>query len=601
MRTKFGTILAAAAAVAVAANAALLSAAPRIAATENGAPPDTAASDAASVRIQSATSGDNEVRWFEEMVSMRDGTRLYTYGVLPPEGGKCGIVLKRNPYVEEKPVDVQSWAAGQRGALVRGYAYVMQHVRGTGMSEGAWIPYEDEREDGLATLDWLRRLPHYNGEIFLEGESYLASVHWSYLDTNPPDVKGAALSVQDVNRYNIALRNGFFKSGLHGGWFAGGYRKKDRTLRRDGSASFRDFPLCDFSRRRWGEAVPALDNKITHPRRDDPYWASDEPGSGAAYRWALVKSTMPILLRTGFYDIYTEGVCDMWRETPRDRLANCALLIDAYDHGGGIKDWAKGTRGEFPGGARYDEGVSVLDWFDYCRTGVPCAGATPGLVRYFALWENRWEEAPELADGPRRVRFPLGEGARSWTYDPKRPAPDFPGSGGICFGGMQLQPPPDFRDDVASFVLPSLDEPLDVRGRMTAELAVASDCEDTCFYLRASVRKDDGKWYLLRDDITSLCFDGVPYVPGEERRVSFRFADHVFRLEKGDVLRVDVASASPQFAPHPNVAGDAFACAEPKVARNTVFPERSFIELPCRGKSGSDMVTTVNYHSSGSL
>lgn len=64
--------------------------------------------------------------------------------------------------------------------------------------------------------------------------------------------------------------------------------------------------------------------------------------------------------------------------------------------------------------------------------------------------------------------------------------------------------------------------------------------------------------------------------------MSFRFADHAFRLEKGDALRVDVASASPAFAPHPNVAGDAFACASPKVARNTVFPERSFIELPER-------------------
>lgn len=131
----------------------------------------------------------------------------------------------------------------------------------------------------------------------------------------------------------------------------------------------------------------------------------------------------------------------MWRETPRTRRANCALLIDAYDHGGRLQDWAKGTRGEFPGGARDDEGVSPLDWFDYCRTGVPCAGAKPGQTRYYALWENRWEEAPELADGPHRVRFALGEGARSWTYDPMRSAPDFPGSGGIRSAGCRSASP----------------------------------------------------------------------------------------------------------------------------------------------------------------
>lgn len=94
------------------------------------------------------------------------------------------------------------------------------------------VPYESEREDGLFMLDWLRRLPHYNGEIFLDGGSYLSSVHFSYLGTNPPDVKGAALSVQDVDRYNVAYRNGFFKIGLHGGWFVNGYRKKDMTLLR---------------------------------------------------------------------------------------------------------------------------------------------------------------------------------------------------------------------------------------------------------------------------------------------------------------------------------------------------------------------------------
>ena len=534
------------------------------------------------VGLAPSARGGDDLRWFEEMVPMRDGTRLYTYGVLPPEGVKCGIVFMRTPYAEEKPVDVSSWAADQRSALARGYAYVMQHVRGTGMSEGAWLPYEDEREDGLFMLDWLRRLPHYNGEIFLDGGSYLSSVHWSYLDTNPPDVKGAALAVQDVNRYNIAYRNGFFKIGLHGNWFEEGFHKKDKSLRRSAAATFRDFPLIDYSRRHWGEAVPALDNVLRHPRPDDPFWRLHEPGSGVDYREALNNSTMPILLRTAYYDIFTDGVCEMWREMTPERRSNCAFLIDAYGHSGQPEDWAKGTRGEFPGGARSDEGVSSLDWFDYCRTGVPCAGAKPERTRYYALWENRWEEGPELADGPRRVRFALGEGARSWTYDPMRPAPDFPGSGGLCFGGMQLQPPPDFRDDVVSFVLPPLEDSLDVRGRMTAELAVASDCGDTCFYIRVSVRKDDGKWYLLRDDIASLRFDGAPYVPGGERRVSFRFADHAFRLEKGDALRVDVASANPSFAPHPNVAGDAFACANPKVARNTVFPGRSFIELPCR-------------------
>ena len=516
---------------------------------------------------------------FEEMVPMPDGVKLYTYGIRPAPGTKCPIVIMRNPYVPEKPVDLAAFARKQSGNLARGYAYLVQHCRGCGMSEGDWIPYESERADGLALLEWVRKLPWYNGEIFLEGGSYLSSVHWSYLDTNPPDIKGACLSIQEVNRYNIAYRNGFFKAGLHGGWFAKGYKKKSHSLQRDKSVSFSDFPLLDFSKRYWGEAVPALDNKLAHPNRDDPFWRARAAGSGADYRRGFLDSTMPILLRTAFYDIYTEGINDMWRETPAARRANCALLIDAYAHSSKPAEEMKGTLGEFPGGALSDEGVSPTDWFDYCRTGRPCTNATPGHVRYYALWENRWIEGAAIEDGSRRIDLPLGTGSRAWTYDPKRPLPDFPGSGGICFGGMRLQPQPDFRDDVVSYILPPVTERLDVRGRMRARLVVTSDCEDTCFYARVSVKKPDGKWYLLRDDITSLCADGADYTPGSEKAVSFRFADHAFRLEKGDVLRVDVASGCSQFAPHGNVKGLQAAVREPKVARNSVRADASALTL----------------------
>ena len=529
---------------------------------------------------------------YSSMVGMPDGVRLYTYGSRPADGVKCPIVIQRNPYVKEQPVDLAQFGRGQQATLKRGYARVIQHCRGAGLSEGVRVPYENERADGLALLDWVRKLPWYNGEIYLEGGSYLSSVHWAYLDTDPKDVKGAFLAIQEVDRYNVCYRNGFFKVGLHGGWFTREYHKTDHALMRNSDVSFAEFPLEAFSTRFWGRPEPAFDNVIRHPRRDDPFWTSDEPGSGADYRHALQKSSMPILLKTGFYDIYTEGLCDMWREISAARRANCALLIDAYDHGGTLNPSMKGTKGEFPGGARKDEGVEALDWFDAIRAaakeGRPfkgTKGAEANRTRYYALWENAWRTEPSLADGARKISLRLGTGTRNYTYDPKRPAPVFPGSGGICFGGMRLQPKPDFRDDVVSFLLPPLVERFDVRGRMTLDLAVASDCEDTCFYARVSVNKGDGKWYLLRDDITTLsrgrpCAVGDASHPtGTKALVSFRFADHAFRLEPGDVLRVDVSSANSQFAPHGNVKGPQFAVTEPKVAHNAVFAEASRLTL----------------------
>lgn len=64
----------------------------------------------ADVEVHSAVTNGVRVFWFEEMVPMKDGTRLYTYGALPPQGETRGIVFKRNPYVQENPVDMPAYA-----------------------------------------------------------------------------------------------------------------------------------------------------------------------------------------------------------------------------------------------------------------------------------------------------------------------------------------------------------------------------------------------------------------------------------------------------------------------------------------------------------
>ena len=516
---------------------------------------------------------------YEVMVPMPDGVKLYTCGTLPRGGRKCPVIVLRTPYAEEKPMSMSALRFIGMAVYKRGYICLMQHCRGTGMSEGDFVQFEAERADGLALLDWIRAQPWYNGEIFLMGGSYHSSVHWAWLDTNPPDVKGAVLPIMDVNTYNIDYRNGVFKSGLVGDWSKLVYRRKDKTLKRDESVKLSDFPLADFPKRYWGVDDPVFSNILKHPRQADPFWGSGEPGSGACSRRGFLDSTMPIMLVTGAYDPFVEGMCDMWREAPRKRIENCELVVDACDHDGKIRDDMKGTKGEFPGGERFQDQSVVFDWFDYCRTGKVAGSIHPGKVLTYALWENEWIETDEPPQGRRRVEFKLGEGSRSWTYDPKRPLPEFPGSGPHCFGGMRFQPEPGWRDDVVTFVLPAVAERLDARGRMEASLAVSSDCEDTAFYIRISVDKGDGRWYLLRDDITTLCADGRDYAPGTEAVVSFRLSDLAFRLEPGDRLRVDVSSACSQFAPHGNVKGNQNYVKEPKVAHNSVDAGKSKLVL----------------------
>ena len=153
---------------------------------------------------------DNKV--IECYVEMRDGVKLYTIIQLPHEGGRFPVIVKRNPYMT-----MESNIGEYQSEDTHGYAVVIQHCRGTAKSEGICVAYKNERNDGLDLLDWIRKQPFYNGELYLMGGSYCCSVHLSYINTDPPDVKAAFLAIQDSERYNVLYRNGVYKTGLHGG------------------------------------------------------------------------------------------------------------------------------------------------------------------------------------------------------------------------------------------------------------------------------------------------------------------------------------------------------------------------------------------------
>ena len=141
-----------------------------------------------------------------------DDDRLFTMVALPREGGRFPTVICRSPYVKntvERGEDelVQEFLRSNAEFLSRGYAVVFQHCKGCGKSTGAFVPYVHEREDGLALREWVRRQPFYNGELYLVGGSYTASLHYA---TAPfeDDVKGAVFEVQDSERYSLWYRNG---------------------------------------------------------------------------------------------------------------------------------------------------------------------------------------------------------------------------------------------------------------------------------------------------------------------------------------------------------------------------------------------------------
>ena len=144
----------------------------------------------------------------ETYATMPDGVRLYTRYAVPKTGEKHPVVYQRTPYEPAHGGVAHDIEDYKNNSFIRhGYAVLTQHCRGRGDSEGECVPYQ-ERDDGLATLDFIRSLPFYNGEVYVTGGSYLASVHLCYLSAKPKDVKGACLQIQADRMYYRNYKNG---------------------------------------------------------------------------------------------------------------------------------------------------------------------------------------------------------------------------------------------------------------------------------------------------------------------------------------------------------------------------------------------------------
>ena len=505
------------------------------------------------------------------------GTRLFTAVLLPDGSGKFPCVVVRNPYVDaleditEEEI-CEKYLGEHSEFLARGYAVVYQHCRGRGKSGGDCIPYINEREDTRSLYAWIRLQPFYNGELFLKGGSYTTSVHYCAAPFDD-DVKGAVFGIQDCERYNICYRNGFLKKALHGNWYVGMYKAKSGMKKHYTAGSFETLPLNLFTQTVFGESAADFDEMLRSPRPTDPFWATLAGGADA--RDAVKHARFPILFTTGFYDIYTGGIFDMWNAMDEASRLCSALVVSPYDHG----DRCNENNGIcFPDGTRishFGENYE-LDWFDHIRQGTPSPFKT-GEVTYYSLFENRWRA--DSFEASTSFALPLGKEEITYTYNPFDP-PTFKGGLSANFGGGVFQDKPSSRHDIVSVYTAPFERDVFVKGKMSAKLTVRSDCEDTCFYVRVSIEKEGGD-FGLRDDITSLCYQLGNYEKGSWAELAFRFDEHAFLVKKGERLRVDIASASAgHYVRHTNQKGLYSEQTTAKIAHNTVCLASSELTLP---------------------
>jgi predicted acyl esterase len=245
--------------------------------------------------------------WRDVPTALSDGTVLRADVWRPAAGDPVPAVLMRTPYGKERAVP--SGVLDPATAVAAGFAVVIQDVRGTGTSGGAFEPYVHEADDGFDTIEWLAAQPWCDGRVVMSGMSYVGVVQWLAASRRPPALMALTPTITtDSLGEGWSFRGGVLEAGFLRTWIAHALAPPDlRVL--DGLDAVAEGGGDLTSIAPWSApwfAEPA----------DSAYWAALGPPPGS------ISDELPALVIAGWYDCFVGGSLRSFaaRHGSRDRL-----------------------------------------------------------------------------------------------------------------------------------------------------------------------------------------------------------------------------------------------------------------------------------------
>lgn len=200
----------------------------------------------------------------ELRIPMSDGVLLRTVVQKPQGEGPFPTIIMRSCY----PSNEGQYRLHAREYCSRGFAFVYQFCRGTGGSDGEWVPNVHEREDGKVTLDWLDEQAWVES-IGYFGCSYLALTGWAVADIVPEKVKTLYLTHYGTDRFTSAYSSGCFRQDVLTSW---AMENAGVPIKADFRKSAAFMPQIEVDETVWGCRLDWYRDWITHTDRDDSYW-----------------------------------------------------------------------------------------------------------------------------------------------------------------------------------------------------------------------------------------------------------------------------------------------------------------------------------------
>lgn len=528
---------------------------------------------------------------------MRDGAVLIA-DVYPPTDGTSGpgpAVLARSPYGRASHMHE---AARLNEA---GYWVVIQDVRGRGDSDGTFVSYFNEGDDGYDTVEWVAGQEWCDGNVGMMGASYRGWVQWAAARERPPHLRTF------VSTACCASWTGEWPWN-NGVLFPGAIQWVHMTTGRvnqspgayPGQKPSNDWTPLSAAQERWGRHVEQAEQWLRHPVSDD-YW---KPIAFGPADYAAID--IPVLHLTGWFDGCQRGSHMLFEgmraySPAADRQA---LLVGAWDH------TIQLNRQEYDGvdfgsDATIDFFGEHVRWFDRWLKGRD--DDSQPTTRVFRTGVNRWLEdddfpPPESISTEWFLRSDgdaTGVGGRleekpadadepvdRWTYDPADPV--------LTSDGTTSYPKLDRTDvvarpDVAVFRSEPLESAVAISGRPWAEIFAAADVPDTDWFVEIFDEDPSGRpiWVShgrmrarFRSGFGTEDFMQAGMVHGFRFELTPRAHEFLVGHRVGVVV---TNSGAPLWAPNPNGDGDIYSQTGTRVANIALHHTpafRSHVSLP---------------------
>jgi uncharacterized protein len=529
---------------------------------------------------------------------MRDGTVLRADVYLPKADGPFPALLERTPYGKEATLEIG--VGTHEFFAARGFAVVIQDVRGRYKSEGQFIPLHDDgwgtNRDGYDTVEWIASQPWCNGQVGTFGGSFPGALQNRLAPTRPPHLRAMHIRQAPADFHaEWAYHGGAFELALTLGWTL-----EDMALGACGD------PSCQGKLR---AAIRELDSWQRHlPLRPNPLfvgladWYHDilaHPEDGPFWwQWNtllhLHEVETPIYHLGSWYDCFLNGTLKSYvglRTKARTQAAREAqrLMIGPWVHGPfGIGASRHGDVDFGPAAAR-DYNELRLPWFDYWLKGTQNGVMDEPRVKLFVMGENEWRSADDYPlPGTNHVAWHLrseqrltleaptgAEPAESYVYDPDDPVPARGGCAAYMPAGAFDQRPIEER--CLNYTSEPLDRNLTVIGGVHCILHAMSSAPDTDWVLRLADVHPDGFSRILCDGILRARFRESPAAPVLLRAHQvYEFVVDLWAtantFKSGHRLRVTVTSSCfPRFDRNLNTGGPFGTEARGQIALNTIF------------------------------